>query len=544
MVQRVGRLSHPGPQGQHASLTHPELLTDVLRIGQEQSGQQGSLVSSRTQIAFGELDRLSDWLARALVHMGVEPGDRVVVALPSSAEFVVTCLATWKARAIVVPEGAAIRSTNLLHVLRQSAPTVLVVDPSVITRLAGVADSVPALKAILATGNASIPSTLAAFRVISLTTLLNAEPHVPVALPMGAEPDDTVSIMFTSGSTGTPKGVLHSHKSWLAGAIFTRDYLQVTAADKVVVPLPLHHAYAFRHLIASILAGATVVVIDNLYKALMLTREQQPTALVLVPAACNIILEHFPSLLGEAAPYLRYIEIGTAAMPPERFRRLRELLPTTAIHLSYGLTEARVGYLQPGKDGLLNRIAHVVPGLELRVQDSAAMPAAAGHPGEIVLRGSGLMQGYWGDADATQRRLRVDGFPTGDLGRLDEHGNVELLGRVDDVLKIGGRKVIPLEVEMTLNRHPAVLESAVVGLPDPRGLLERQLHAFVVVKEGRTVTPAELSAHCQRFLEPYKHPASIHFRPSLPRSPVGKVQRHVLAAEHAAGVSSLMRQEG
>jgi acyl-coenzyme A synthetase/AMP-(fatty) acid ligase len=474
--------------------------------------------------------------------MGVEPGDRVVVVLPSAAEFVVTCFATWKARAIVVPEGSAIRSTNLLHVLRQSTPTVLVVDSSVITRLAEVADSLPTLKAILVTGHPSIPSTLTALQVASLTALIETESHHPVALPRGAEADDTVSIMFTSGSTGTPKGVLHSHRSWLAGAIFTRDYLQVTADDKVVVPLPLHHAYAFRHLMASILAGATVMVVDHIYKALVLLRVQQPTALVLVPTACNIILEHLPSLLGEADPHLRYLEIGTAAMSPERFQRLRELLPTTAIHLSYGLTEARVGYLQPSQDGLLNCIAHTAPGLELWVQNSTDTSIAAGYPGEIVLRGNGLMQGYWGDTDAEQRQLRVDGFYTGDLGRLNEHGKVELLGRMDDMLKIGGRKVIPLEVEMTLNRHPAVLESAVVGLPDPRGLLEWQLHAFVVVKEGRTVTAADLSAHCQRSLEPYKHPTIIHFRSSLPKSPVGKVQRHVLAAEPAAGVSSYQEE--
>ena len=147
------------------------------------------------------------------------------------------------------------------------------------------------------------------------------------------------------------------------------------------------------------------------------------------------------------------------------------------------------------------------------------------------------MRGYWGDSEAEQTRLREEGFHTGDLGRLDDNDNVELLGRMDDVLKIGGRKVVPFEIEMTLNRHPAVLESAAIGLPDPRGLLEHQMHAFVVVKDGHAVTAEELLAHCQRDLERYKNPACIHFRPSLPKSPVGKVQRHILLTEHATDAS-------
>jgi acyl-coenzyme A synthetase/AMP-(fatty) acid ligase len=280
--------------------------------------------------------------------------------------------------------------------------------------------------------------------------------------------------------------------------------------------------------LAHALAGAAIFLADNIYMALKLLREHRPTGLLLVPTACHIILDRFAPLIREAGDHLRYVEIGTAALAPERYRHLRELLPTTDIYLPYGLTEARVGYLSPGEDGLLNRMTRPATGLEVRVVDEAGMPVATGETGEIVLRGAGLMRGYWHHSAAEHARLGEHGFRTGDMGRLHNDGAIELLGRVDDVLKVGGRKVVPLEIEMTINRHPDVAESAVVGLPDSSGLLEQQVHAFVVTKSGQTITASELDAHCRQYLETYKIPAHFHFKTSLPKSPVGKIQRQAL----------------
>ena len=528
-MQHITGVSASGHDGGHPTATCPALLPEALRAGVTQAGPSSGLVVDDTRLTLAQADRHATHLAQALIQSGVAPGDRVVIVLPSSAEFILVCFAVWKARAIAVPVDPAIRLPNLHHILRDTDPTALVLDHHMLMHLVEADVELARLKVIMLQSVSQELAGLSHLPIQSLAALLAHAPADPVRLPTGAHAREVVSITFTSGSTGIPKGVMHTHASWLAGAAFTRHHLQLTAADTSLIPLPVHHAYAFRHIVAHVLAGATVITTDNLYKALAQMQAVRPTALLLVPAACQILLERFPSLLQEADAYLRYIEIGTAAMSPERLERLRALLPTTHIHLSYGLTEARVGYLQPGTTGLLNRITNLASGLELWVQSGPGQPAAVGEPGEIVLRGAGLMQGYWGDSATEQQRLQTNGFATGDMGQINSNGHVELLGRIDDVLKIGGRKVIPLELELILNQHPAVLESAAVAVPDPRGVLEYQLHAFVVLKDGETATVEALATHCQYYLEPYKRPAAIHLRSSLPKSSVGKVQRRQLA---------------
>ena len=506
----------------------PDLLHQAAR-----SGQPGGVVCGATSTSYADLDLLSDCLARALVDKGIQPGDRVLVVLPNSTEFVIACFAVWKARGIVVPEDTAIRPTNLLHILRETEPTALIVDRNVAVRLEGMRGVLSPLRTVFIKDQTFSLSGFSDIEVESLDGVLEHKDKVaPLAVP-GASPKDVASITYTSGSTGTPKGVVHTHESWLAGAAFTRDYLGLSASDKIIIPLPLHHAYAFRQILAYALAAGTIVIAADIYQALRAMREQRPTALVLVPAACNIMLDHFTSILREADGFLRYLEVGSAPLGPDRLGRFRELLPTTPIHLPYGLTEARVGFLKPGTDGFLNRIGQISPGLALQVVDNQGQPVAKGQTGEIVLRGNGLMKGYWrpssGEAEVHHRDEQW--FRTGDLGRIDADGEIALLGRMDDVLKVGGRKVNPFEVEAVLNSHPIVVEAVVAGLPDPRGILEQELHAYVVLRRGATVSEAELLSHCRQQLEPYKVPAGVHFRLSLPKSSVGKVQRHVLANE-------------
>ena len=518
----------------------PKLLPEILHQAGEKSGQTSGLVCSSVRMSYAEIDLLSDRLAAALVDRGLRPGDRVLTVLPNSVEFVIVCFAVWKARAIVVPEDSTVRLGNLLHILQDTQPAALVVDRNVATQLEEVREAPPSLRTIFIKDRTFALSGLGSIEVESLDAVLESEARVaPIALT-GGSPAEAVSITYTSGSTGTPKGVVHTHESWLAGAAFTRDYLGVSATDKLVIPLPLHHAYAFRQILAYLLAGGTVVIAADIYQALKLMREERPTALLLVPAACNIMADHFASVLQGADSFLRYIEVGSAPLAPERLRGLRDLLPTTPIHLPYGLTEARVGFLQAGPDRRLNRISRLSPGLELKVVDTDGQPVAKGQTGEIGLRGTGLMKGYWHRPES--EHLESGWFRTGDMGRLDENGEVALLGRIDQILKIGGRKVNPFEVELALNRHPAVAESAAVGLPDQQGIMEQELHAFVVPQKNRNPSVVELLAHCRQVLEPYKIPVRIHFLTSLPRSSVGKIQRHLLAAEQSLSVNKTLEE--
>lgn len=516
------RRVHPTPPAA------PLLLTDLLRKA-ALSHPLGGVYSGGARTSFADIDRLSDALARDLRAHGLQPGDRVLVLTPNCPEFIITCFAVWKARAVLVADYIGIRQTNLEHILRDASPAMIVIDQSIADMFDQISGELAGVRAVYVKDGAFLGG-LTGLQVVSLDAALAQPAHAEISLPAGATPDELVSISYTSGSTGLPKGVMHTHDSWLAGAEFTRDYPGLSAQDKIVISLPLHHGLAFRQVLGYLLCGGSILLASDVYQALRLLKDHRPTAMVLVPAAAALMIDHFAPVLQEADAHLRYVEIGSAALPPERLNRLRELLPTTPVHLPYGLTEARVGFLREGEGGLLNRISTISPGLELRLLDADSQPVARGEIGQISLRGRGLMKGYWGRSALECEQMARDGFHTGDMGRLNERGEVELLGRLDDMLKIGGRKVNPAEVEMALSRHPGVAECAVAGLPDPRGVFELELHAFVVPKANVRLTESELLAHCRRFVESYKAPAHVHLRTSLPKSPVGKILRHALAA--------------
>jgi acyl-coenzyme A synthetase/AMP-(fatty) acid ligase len=313
--------------------------------------------------------------------------------------------------------------------------------------------------------------------------------------------------------------------------MFTLNFLKLTRRDVMLVPLPLHHILAFRRLLTCVLAQCTAAIAPDIFVAVKQFSELRPSGLVLVPAACNLLIDNFASFVQNHGNSIRYLEIGSEPMSPERLKALQALLPTADIHLTYGLTEGRVGYLKPGPTGVFDRLASSNDGLQVDVINSQGKSVARGETGEILLRGSGLLKAYWGDSLEAMARIRNEGFRTGDMGLLDLNGDVQLMGRIDDILKVGGHKINPREVEAVLQQHPSVSEAALVGLADPLKILELELHAFVVLRAGSTPADDELIAFCRQHLEPYKVPAKIHFRTSLPKTSVGKIQRHLVAQE-------------
>ena len=503
----------------------PELLSHAAGL----RGPRPGVIGVAESVTYEELDQLSDRMARALIDRGLGPGDRVLLVLPNCLEFVVSCFAVWKARGVLIADSTAIRTDGLLHVLSDARPKAMILDRGVAERLEGAWASQESLQLVLVKDGAFTLTGREDVDVESLDAVLEADDTGGPRLDWArGKPDDVVSITYTSGSTGLPKGVMHTHESWLAGARFTMEHALIDASDSILIPLPLYHGLAFRQLLAYPLAGAAVLIAADIYMALKWLPQHTPTSMVLVPAACNIILDHFPASLQQAAAHLRYLEIGSAAMSSERLERVRQLMPATVVHLPYGLTEARVGFLERGEGGKLNQFAAVSPGLEVRVADAERSELPLGQSGEIVLKGAGLMKGYWGHNGDSQQRLREHGFRTGDMGRVNSRGRIELLGRLDDVLKIGGKKVIPQEVEQVINRHPGVAECGVVGKADPSGVFETRLEAHVVLWSGASAGADELTEYCRRRLEPHKLPAEFFFRRSLPKSSVGKILRSAL----------------
>ena len=506
-------------------------MQDVLRFAARECGEQTKFFSGPERLSYAEIDRQSDRLAHRLMLRGVAPGDRVIVALPNSAAFIIACFAVWKAREVVVALDPAMRSSNLQGILERTEPTALIASGNFAERIR------------------EMPEVLRFFRVFLLkeaVPVFSADSQAPVeslqdaiagesqngALPGGARPDDLASITFTSGSTGTPKGVMHTHESTLACASYTRNFLGLTLDDVMAVPLPLHHILAFRRYLTAFLAKSTTFIAPDIFVALGLFPELRPTGLVMVPAACNMLIDSFAPFFREHGGSLRYLEIGSEPMSPERLNALQDILPNTKILLTYGLTEGRVGYLKAGPNGVFNRIPSVNNGLEVRVVDSEDRSVAPGGTGEILLKGAGLLKGYWGDPQEALDKIKTRGFHTGDMGLSEANGDVQLMGRIDDILKVGGHKINPREVEAVMMRHPSVAEAVLVGLRDPRKIMEAKLHAFIILRGETAPTAEELVMHCRKHLEPYKVPTSFQVRTApFPKTPLGKIQRHLVAKE-------------
>ena len=513
----------------------PRLLQDALRNAARGCGEQTKLISGTERLSYAEIDLYSDRLASQLIARHVQAGDRVILGLPNSAAFVIACFAIWKARAVVVALDPAIRSTNLQHILEKTEPSALIAVDSFAERVQEMPEVLRFFRAFFLKDSVATPPHASRIAVESFETALvsKAEMATLAACP---RPDDLATIIFTSGSTGAPKGVMHTHESMLACASFTLKFLELSKSDVMVLPLPLHHILAYRRSLTCVLAQCTALIAPDIFVALSQFPVVHPTGLVLVPAACNMMIDSFASFFRDNGGSLRYVEIGSEPMSPERLAALQAILPNTLIHLTYGLTEGRVGYLKPGPNGVFNRLASSNDGLQVQVVDSQGQPVAPGETGEILLKGSGLLKGYWGDPREALARIKDQGFRTGDMGLMEVNGDVQLMGRMDAILKVGGHKINPREVEAVLERHPSVAEAVLVGLADPQKIMEAKLHAFVVPRKGMAPTTEELVAHCRQHLEPYKVPARFHFRASFPKTPLGKIERHLVAQE-AQGVS-------
>jgi len=514
------------PTGDHYGAV---LLQDALRNAAEKCGQEAKFFSGTERLSFAEIDAASERLARRLVEQQIRPGDRVIVGLPNSSAFISACFAIWKARAVVVALDPALRSANLQGILERTEPAALICTNAFAARVR------------------EMPTVLGFFKAIFLDDVPAGSPEGPAlveslaqaistaqtatALPAGAHADDLASITFTSGSTGVPKGVMHTHTGILACASYTLNFLQLSPNDVMVVPLPLHHILAFRRFLTAFLAQCSVLIAPDIFVALAHFPKLRPTGLVMVPAACNMLIDNFASFFRQNGGSLRYLEIGSEPMSPERLAALQNILPNTKILLTYGLTEGRVGYLKAGPNGVYNRVPSSNDGLDVHVIDGQGKPVDAGQTGEILLNGSGLLKGYWGDTQEALDKIKNEGFRTGDMGLVESNGDVQLMGRIDDILKVGGHKINPREVEAVLQRHPAIAEAVLVGLADPKRIMEAKLHALIVLRTETVPGDEELIEHCRKHLEPYKVPTAFHVRTSFPRTSVGKIQRHLVAED-------------
>ncbi|WP_222854235.1 amidase family protein [Fodinicola acaciae] len=441
-------------------------------------------------LTHGELDRAA---AAVAADLDVRAGDRVLLAGPSTVDFVVAYLGILRAGGVVVLANPAHTAAELAHLVADSGATHAFASAEVAERL-------PDLPVTLLDPDRRNRNPIAS----------------PVAVP--SDPDAVALLAYTSGTTGKPKGVPLTHRNLVASISAAMAAWRFTADDVLVHALPLFHQHGLGGIHATLIAGSTAVMLSRFSPTELAKAAAGATALFAVPTMYERLCE-----AGQSLPGLRLCVCGSAPLSPALAERTAKLLGQLPL-VRYGTTESGLDVSNPLDDPRPDTVGIPLPGVSCRLSAD----------GEIQLRGPQVFRGYWQNEEATAEAFTADGwFRTGDLGRLDD-GHLVIAGRIKELIITGGLNVYPREVELALEAHPAVAEAAVAGVPDERW--GEQVTGFVVVRDE--VSEDELIDHLRSRLTAYKCPKRIYRLSALPRNHMGKVVRGsltpALAAVHRA----------
>jgi amino acid adenylation domain-containing protein len=497
-------------------------LGEDLRAAAARFPDRDAVVTAKRTVTYAELDALADGFAARLAEAAVEHGDRVAVLLPNSVESAIAIYGTLRARAAFSPLNPTIKRDKLQHVLTDSTAAAVVCD----AEHREVVDD--------ALDGADTP-------VVTASDLWESGGAAPPRTPLSI---DLAAVIYTSGSTGDPKGVTLTHGNMTFAADSIVEYLQMNDSDRVLCVLPLSFDYGLYQLLMSIRVGATLVLETGFAfpgRVVQLLGESRITGLPGVPTLFHVLL----SLRGideRTFPDLRYITNTAAALPPSTVQAIRRTFPNARLYSMYGLTECkRTTYMPPDQlDARPSSVGIAIPGTEVWIEDEAGNVLGPGEVGELMIRGAHVMQGYWNDPEMTARRLRPGRWPwervlaSGDLFRADDEGYLYFVGRRDDLIKSGGEKVVPREIEDVLHSATGVHDAVVIGVPDR--LLGHAVHAHVSRHEGVELDEVVLRRYCAERLEDYKIPRRVFVHDELPRTSNGKLDRAALAhwSEHEA----------
>ncbi|MDP6822518.1 MAG: AMP-binding protein [Dehalococcoidia bacterium] len=470
-------------------------------------------------------------LASVLSGMGVEPGDRVALMDVNSPAHAEAYFASAMLDAIYVPVNFRARASEVDHMLGRVAPSVILAG----ARYQDLIDSCDCLQRD-GIGRLALENDAAHGRWASYEDAVGtAEPYA--GRPTGDD-DDTTMIMFTSGSTSLPKGVTLTHGSFTSFVMDNVPPADPDANECNLLTVPLYHIAGVQSMMAGVWGGRTLVLQPQFDPEswMELVQRESVNRAMMVPTMLKTLMDH-PKFTDFDMSSLDVITYGAAAMPESVILEAIEKFPGVQFINAFGQTEtaATITMLPPEDHNLtgtpeeiakkrrrLRSIGTPLEGVEVKIMNEEGEELPVNEPGEIVARGKRLMKGYWGD-DANGAVNSAGWLQTGDLGYRDEDGYIFLTGRAREIIKRGGEMISPEEVEETLERHDAVREASVIGVPDTTwGEL---VHAVVVVESGSSVTEADLIEHARQSLASYKKPDKIHFTDELPRNALGKVIR-------------------
>ncbi len=484
---------------------------------------RAAVICRGSRLSWRELDQRVDRVAGALAAVGLKPGDRVALLLSNCSEFIELYFGISRAGMIAVPINYRLTPRETATILGSSRPELLVVGQAYQATALALEELMPTLRRRWVVGG---PADSYA------ETLALAPPPIP---PAGNE-DDPFAIFFTSGTTGLPKGAVVSHRNLEANAFNQCIADASRPSDINLVASPLYHMGAVFMATTYMLLGCTQVILPQFDPPawFQAVEGEGATVSLLIPTMINSLLNH-AELGARDLSRLRLIFYGGGPMPPALLRRALQQLGC-GFTQGYGLTETLEAtfltasdHVLDGSETQLRRLASAgreAAGAEVRIVDLAGQDLPANEIGEILVRSHSVISGYWNSPEETAAAIRDGWFYTGDLGYLDEDRYLFLVDRKKDMVVSGGVNIYTKEIEAVLYAHPAVLEAAVIALPDEEW--GEVVTAVVVLRPGMTMSAEQVIGHCTEQLASFKKPRVVHFVDELPKNPSGKILKRDL----------------
>jgi len=489
-----------------------------------------------------EIEKASNSLANALIKHGLKKQDRAAIYLENSIESVISIFGILKASGVFVVINPQVKAKKIEYILNDCRVNTLITDTRHIEENPNVLTNCPNLNSIIITNNhehiQSFTQPDIKQKIPSFEKALKEYPTT--SPPKQCKDNDLASLIYTSGSTGKPKGVTLTHSNMESAANSIIQYLENTSEDIIINCLPLSFDYGLYQILMALKFGGAVVLERSFiypYEIIDLIIKEKVTGFPLVPTIAAILLQ-LKNLQKYDFSNLRYITNTAQALAPKHITQLQNLFPHTKIYSMYGLTECkRVSYLPP--EELVKRptsVGKAMPNVETYiVNDKGEKITKPGEIGELVVKGTNVMKGYWNLPRETAKILRPGFHPgekvlyTGDLFKTDEEGYLYFISRKDDIIKSAGEMISPKEVENVLYELEDILEAAIIAIPDE--ILGQAIKAVVALKKDSKLTEKTIIMHCSKHLENFMVPKYVEIRNTLPKTSTGKISKKELMKE-------------
>ena len=497
-------------------------LSRLLERNKHRFGEREAVVDGDVRLTYLQLDAAVSAMAQALLELGYRRGDIIAILADNSHRYLIEILAINRIGAAFIPLNWRLHPRELIYILNHSGAVGLTVDERFHDQARETLSSSPRIRHVITHAESGDTG----WHVYEELMASAAGAQVPDA-QMGL--DDLARILYTSGTTSHPKGVITTHGNVLWNQLGQILELELVPSDRIMLSAPLFHVSGLDVPgLTALYIGATLVVVHS-YAGREIVKLIDKEKVVGGVLAAQII--HDIMRMEDRARYdlssLKWIVFG--GLPAPVYRRFQETVPHVRLSEAYGMTELTNGaaYLEanapPDKIGSVGR---PFANIDLRIVDDDGHPVPPGTPGELVARGPKVSPGYWNDPEETAAAFRDGWFHSGDICRLDADGYLWFVDRKKDMIKSGGENIASAEIERVLARHPAVGETAVVGVPDPKW--DEVPKAFVVPRPGMTVSEEELAEHCRANLARFKVPKHFEVVDALARNDSGKVMKRWL----------------